>query len=51
MVLKVYEYEILDPKVGSYIGSYTIREGCPREAELQKQFYSHLVQTFEHNYH
>ena len=27
--LKVYEYPIKDKKVGTYIGSYTIREDVP----------------------
>lgn len=46
MKMKVYEYTIRDSKVGIYVGYYTLKDGCKKEKELQKQLHSHLVDTF-----
>ena len=50
MKLNVYEYTIRDSKVGKYTGSYTIKAGCEKEKELQNQFKSHKVDSFDFEY-
>lgn len=45
--LNVYEYIIKDKKVGNYIGSYTVKAGCPNESILKKKLHSKLVDSFK----
>ena len=49
MKLNVYEYVIKDNDK-EYIGSYTVKAGCPKEKELKKQLKATLVDSFDHTY-
>lgn len=48
MVLRVYEYQIQDKKVGTYTGSYTIPVNSKNEKELAKKYKAKCIDEFEH---